>query len=312
MTPQAGDPLKLRTRDLQLLVAIDEHKSISSAAAALGLAQPAASRTLMELEQELSVHLFERDRSKGMSATPAGELVLARARAMLAECQLMVMELEAYRAGVGGHLRLGVIAFAPASMLERLVSTLTGDAHRMSVAITEGSTTQLLQALNLQQLDAVIARCSSAERTPGLVQEILFRQEACLLAHDECPLVGKERIRLADLGDHSWLLPPHGTPSRMFIDEAFAAASLPPPVPVVEAGSSRFIHLMIRANRRMLGIVPSDIGKDIERLGGVRSLAFPVRLKMPAVGLVYAARHRDMPSIRTLRTLARELIDKPL
>ena len=55
---------------------------------------------------------------------------------------------------------------------------------------------------------------------------MLFRQEACLLAHAQNPLVRKERIRLADLEGFVWLLPPQGTPSRMAINEAFAAAGL--------------------------------------------------------------------------------------
>ena len=104
---------KLRVRDLELLLAIHEHKSITSAALQLGLTQPAASRALREMEQLLRVHLFERDRIKGMSLTAAGELVLTRARALLADYRSMTMELDAYRAGTGGHLRLGVIQFVP-------------------------------------------------------------------------------------------------------------------------------------------------------------------------------------------------------
>ncbi|MEO8133877.1 MAG: LysR family transcriptional regulator [Betaproteobacteria bacterium] len=302
---------RLRMRDLQLLIAIDEHKSISSAAASLRLAQPAASRTLMEMEQTLRVHLFERDRGKGMSATSAGELVLARARAILADCRLMTMELEAHRSGIGGHLRLGVIPFAPGSMIQRLISVLIGAEHRMSVAVTEGSTTQLMHELQREKLDAIIARCSTAEIAPGLTQETLFRQEACLIAHKLSPLVRKEQIRLTDLADSTWLLPPRGTPTRLFIDEAFVAAGMLPPSPLVEAGSSRIIHLIIRANRHMLGVIPSDVGTDLQALGGVRSLPFPAPMKMPAVGLIYAKRHRETPAVSTLRLKARELSSKP-
>ena len=148
----------------------------------------------------------------------------------------------------------------------------------MSVSITEGSTTQLLDGLRMQELDAVIGRSSTAPIPAGLTQEKLFRQEACLLVHVQNPLVRKERIRLADLEGFDWLLPPEGTPSRVAINEAFAAARLAPPVATVEAGSTKIIHLMIGANSRMLGIVPSDVGHDIERLGGVRHLPFPCRL----------------------------------
>src|SRR6185295_11246773 len=97
-----------RPRDMELVLAIHEHRSITAAAALLGLTQPAASRALRDIEQLLRVHLFDRDRAKGMSATGAGELVLARARAMLADYRSLATELDAYRAGTGGRLRLGI------------------------------------------------------------------------------------------------------------------------------------------------------------------------------------------------------------
>jgi DNA-binding transcriptional LysR family regulator len=307
---QGGAVTRLRLRDMELLLAIHEHKSITSAALQQGLTQPAVSRALRDMEQLLRVHLFERDRIKGMSLTAAGELVLTRVRALLADYRSMTMELDAYRAGTGGHLRLGVIPFVPELLIENLLTELIGPRHRMSVSLTEGSTTQLLEGLRMQELDAVIGRCSTAPIPAGLTQEKLFRQEACLLAHAQNPLLRKERIRLADLGGFDWLLPPQGTPSRAAINEAFVAARLSPPIATVEAGSTKLIHLMIGANSRMLGIVPSDVGYDIQHLGGVRHLPFPVTLSMPPVGLVFATRHRDTPVVRNLRSNVRELLRK--
>ena len=301
---------KLRLRDMELLLAIHEHKSITAAAQQLGFTQPAVSRALKDMEQLLRVHLFERDRAKGMSLTAAGELVLTRARALLADYKSMTMELDAYRAGTGGHLRLGVIPFVSGLLIENLISELIGTKHSMTISLTEGSTTQLLEDLRMQKLDAVIGRCSKDPIPAGLTQETLFRQKACLLVHEQSPLVRKERVRLADLGGFSWLLPPQGTPSRTAINEAFAAARLSPPAATVEAWSTKIIHLMISANHRMLSIVPWDVGHDVQRLGGVRHLPFPVSLSMPPVGLVWATRHRDTPVVRNLRSKVRELLHK--
>lgn len=307
---RGGVLTKLRLRDMELLLAIHEHKSITTAAGKLGFTQPAASRALGAMEQLLRVHLFERDRAKGMSLTEAGELVLARVRALLADCRSLTLELDAYRAGIGGHLRLGVIPFVTGLLVESLISELIGAKLRMSVSVTEGSTTDLLEDLRLQKLDAVIGRCSTDPIPDGLTQEKLFRQEASLVAHPQNALVRRERVRLPDLEGSVWLLPPQGTPSRKAINEAFAAANLPLPVATVEAGSTKIIRLTIRANPRMLGIVPSDVGHDIQRLGGVRCLPFPVPLGMPPVGLFWATRHRDTPVVRNVRSSVRELVRK--
>lgn len=306
----AGALMKLRLRDMELLLSIHEHRSITLAAPKLGFTQPAASRALSEMEQLLRVHLFERDRVKGMRPTEAGQLVLARARALLADCKSMTMELDAYRAGTGGHLRLGVIQFVPGPLIGNLIAELTGEKHRMSVTLTEASTTQLIEDLRLEKLDAVIGRCSTEPIPAGLTQEKLFQQEACLVAHVQNALIKKKRLRLADLEGFTWLLPPQGTPSRIAINEAFTAAGVAHPVATIESGSSRIIHVAISGNKRMLGIVPSDIGHDIQSLGGVRRLPFPAALSMPPVGLVWATRHRDTPVIRNVRSNLRELVQK--
>ena len=299
---------RLRPRDMELVLEIHAHKSITAAAAKLGLTQPAASRALRDIEQLLRVHLFDRDRAKGMSLTGAGELVLARARAMLADYRSLAAELDAYRAGTGGRLRLGIIPFLSGPLIESLITELTGERQRMSVSVTEAPTTTLLEELRLQRLDAVIGRCSTAPLPPGLVQETLIRQEGCLLVHEQNPLVRSKRIKLADLGAFAWLLPPNGTPTRAAINAVFAKAKLPPPVATVEASSTKIIHLTLRANPRMLSVVPSDAGHDIEALGGVRRLPFPVPLDMPPVGLLSAARHRDTPVVRNLRITLREIV----
>lgn len=300
---------RLRIEDLELVLAIHEHKSITAAAAQLGHTQPAVSRALRDTEQLLRVHLFERDRARGMTLTAAGEIVLERARALVGDYRSLAADLDAWRGGRGGRLRLGVIPFVSAPLIERLIGKLTGDPLRMSVVVTEGSTTSLLDDLRAQKLDAVIARSTPDASASGLTQELLLKQEGCLVAHTQNPLLKSGgRIRLADVAPGLWLLPPAGTPTRAAIDAVFAKASLPPPQPSVEASSTKIIHLTLRANPRMLSIVPSDTGDDLQKQGGLRRLPFPVPLHMPQVGLVYAARHRDIPVVRNLRAVLHELL----
>jgi DNA-binding transcriptional LysR family regulator len=301
---------RLRLRDLALLLAIHEHRSITAAAARLGLTQPAVSRTLRDIEQILRVHVFERDRAKGMHLTAAGELVINRVRALIADCRSLTAELDAWRAGTGGHLRLGIIPFVSGPLIERLLAELTGERHRMSVSVREAPTTSLVEELRTERLDAVIGRCTVAPLPAGLAQEQLIRQEAWLVVPSRSPRAKGPRVKLATLDSLPWLLPPEGTPTRAAINDAFTAAKLAPPVPTVEAASIKIIHLALRANPRMASIVPSDAGEDLERFGDVRRLPFPLPLLMPPIGLITAARHRDTPVVRNLHSALREVIRK--
>ena len=178
----------------------------------------------------------------------------------------------------------------------------------MTVAMSEGPTSQLLGELQMQRFDALIGR-SSWERTgAGLTRETVMQQDACLLAHLQNARVRKRGFGLADLEGARWLLPPRGTPTRTTINVCFAAAGLEPPLATVEASSSQVIHHVLAAHPDMLSIVPSEIGHDVARLGRVRRHAFPVPLRMPAVGLVSATRHRDTPVVRNLRNAVRTAI----
>ena len=245
-----------------------------------------------------------------MHLTAVGELVLNRARALIADCHSLAGELAAYRAGTGGHLRLGIIPFVSGPLIESLIVELTGERLRMSVSLREGTTTSLVEELRLGRLDAVIGRCSEPPLPADLAQEMLLRQEGCLVVHALSALAKSHKIKLGSLGGFQWLLPPEGTPTRLAIHDAFSRAKIPLPAATIETSSIKVIHVALRANPRMVSIVPSDTGADIERLGGVRRLPFPVPLVMPPIGLIAAVRHRDTPVVRNLRSKLRELAAK--
>eukprot|EP01031_Cornospumella_fuschlensis_P006796 gene6796-8452_t len=68
-----------KSRHLRDFIAIAHSRSLRAAATSLGLTQPAISRSLQELEEELGVPLFERH-ARGVLLTPAGEKFLVRAQ----------------------------------------------------------------------------------------------------------------------------------------------------------------------------------------------------------------------------------------
>jgi DNA-binding transcriptional LysR family regulator len=78
--------MDLELRHLRIIQAVATAGSVTKAAAALGQAQPAVSAQLRRIERGLGGELFERGRN-GVSPTPLGELVLARARVLLPAVQ---------------------------------------------------------------------------------------------------------------------------------------------------------------------------------------------------------------------------------
>src|ERR1700736_3666308 len=75
---------RIKTRQIVLLVHLDEHRSVLRAAEAAHMTQPAASKMLGGLESALGVALFERD-ARGAAATSYGDILVPHARAVLAD-----------------------------------------------------------------------------------------------------------------------------------------------------------------------------------------------------------------------------------
>jgi DNA-binding transcriptional LysR family regulator len=146
----------MQLRQLQHLVALSEQGSFGRAAQAVHLSQPALSRSIDTLEDNLQARLV--DRAYGtVRFTQAGELVLARARELLADAQQIQRDVLQLEGLAIGSLAVGLGPFA-ASTLGRMALSLMAQRHpellmRMEVA----DTATLGERLHRRQLDLFIA-----------------------------------------------------------------------------------------------------------------------------------------------------------
>ena len=157
----------MQLRQLQHLVALAEQGSFGLAAQAVHLSQPALSRSIDTLEDSLQARLV--DRAYGtVRFTQAGELVLARARELLADAQQIQRDVLQLEGLAIGSLAVGLGPFA-ASTLGRMALSLMAQRHpqllmRMEVA----DTATLGERLHRRQLDLFIADTRDLKKQPGL------------------------------------------------------------------------------------------------------------------------------------------------
>ena len=97
----------MNLRQLRAFVLIAEHRSIRAAARALCVTQPAATRSLRELEQSLGAELVRRS-AKGVELTPYGEALHKRAVLILQEARRAQEDIDQMRDGEGGTLNLAL------------------------------------------------------------------------------------------------------------------------------------------------------------------------------------------------------------
>lgn len=293
--------LRLKLRHFSLLAEIDRQRSISRAAERLGLAQPTVTRTLSEIEEIFMAPLFVRSR-KGLEPTPAGKVVLARARLALANAAALEQDLAALRAGFQGTLRIGVIPFLSDHAHDALWACLLSLAPPVRCVLEESTTDRLLEAVRSGSLDCAICRVSVAGQGDGLVQERLYQQEPRLVVSGAiAPRLARRGLDWAAFASMRWILPPRHTPIGAMIQSIFASAAQPVPEPVLEAYAQKTLASVLRRTPDAITILPDDVAQEVAQASGARVLPQRLQWHLPPVGMV---RREDEPNAELIDRLA--------
>jgi DNA-binding transcriptional LysR family regulator len=189
---------------LAAFVAVAEAGTISAAAEKLHSSPSALSAAVTELERALQAQLLRRRKAKGVSLTPTGEAVLARARALLHQASELEADARGEERGVSGLVRLGCYPSLAPTVLPALISDFTGTHPDARVEVHENTQDQLSKGLDSEldlaivydiDLDPSWRSAPLAELTPRVVLPVDHR-----LAEVPGPL------DLADLRDDPMVL----------------------------------------------------------------------------------------------------------
>ncbi|MER5865797.1 LysR family transcriptional regulator [Kitasatospora sp. NPDC002040] len=237
--------MELELRHLRTVRAIAEAGSLTKAAVALSLAQPALSTQLKRIERLLGGALFERGRD-GVRPTPLGELVLNRARVLLPAAQLLQEEAVRFaNAPVGRpRFRLGA-THGPllGALVDRLVQEHPGAAVTTS---NSWSTREIIGQVAGGRLDfALVGVCG--ESLPDGAEQLAWRVVGTdpvfvMLAADH-PLAGAKELVLDELAGEQWTVAPG---EGCFADCFSAACSRAgfTPLSMYETDTASCVHLV--------------------------------------------------------------------
>jgi len=158
---------KMQLRQLQHLVALADQGSFGRAAQACHLSQPALSRSIDNLEEGLQARLI--DRAYGtVRFTQAGELVLARARELLADARQIERDVLQLEGLAIGSLAVGLGPFAAGTLGRMALSLMTQRHPKLQMRMEVADTAALCERLHRRQLDLFIADTRDLKKQPGL------------------------------------------------------------------------------------------------------------------------------------------------
>jgi DNA-binding transcriptional LysR family regulator len=289
-------------RHLEVLVAIADCGSIHKAAASLGLAQPAVSRVVGEVERDLGARLFERAAS-GSSLTRKGDAVVAHARHLLHGLQRLDELARSHPSAV----RFGCIPRAMHTLMPHVLELMRPGgpdalppACRLQV-VEEGSTV-LLDALQRARLDmAVMRHVGGADGiSPALHVDRLYEERPLVVAAPGHPLAARRQVPMAALLGQRWVLPAAETTTRAVLDRFYLEQGLAAIDPVLETRSFESCAALA-AESDLLSLIPESIARRHERAGLVCVLPVVPALPGTAVLLVCERQTVADPVLGALR-----------
>lgn len=210
----------MNLRDLEYLVALDEHRHFGRAATAAYVSQPTLSTQLKKLEAELGVDLIERG-SRQVLFTAVGERVVRRARRILAEADEIRSLAERAREPHRGSVRLGAFPTLAPYLLPHVVPGLRERFPDLELLLVEEKTEALLDQLGRGALDAALVALPVTDE--ALHVEPLFREDFLLATPAGHPLVDARPMVATDLGAEDLLLLADGHCLR---DQALAVCGI--------------------------------------------------------------------------------------
>ncbi|MEM9619238.1 MAG: LysR substrate-binding domain-containing protein [Pseudomonadota bacterium] len=190
------DSEALTLKQLRYLLALGEAKHYRRAAEICGISQPSLSAQIQNVEEALGVHLVERSRS-GVSLTPVGREVAARARRILDEVQSLTDFTAGAQRGLVGTIRLGAKPTLGPYLLPHVVARLHRQHPDLNLYVRESAPRELEHELSRGMHDVILAQLPVAGAE--LVTERLFREPLYLALAADHPLANEDILKPAQL-----------------------------------------------------------------------------------------------------------------
>lgn len=193
----------MNLKQLQHFVVLAETGNVRRASVRLNLTQPALSKSIRALEEELDVVLFER-LARGVRLTRTGEWLRSRSAALLADFRQVRTELELIRRHSDSTVRIAAGTVLCAALMPRCLGRLHEVAPHIRVTVEAGYWDQQQHMLLSGEIDFFVADSRELEDIIDFEITALPPEAICAYVRAGHPLAKRKKLRLADLHNHAY------------------------------------------------------------------------------------------------------------
>jgi DNA-binding transcriptional LysR family regulator len=185
-------------RQLRYFIALNEHRSLVRAADAMGITQPAFSRSIQGLEQEFGCVLVDRA-NKDLRPTPEGQVVLQHALSLVQGAALLSHEVTRMTKLDAGEVRFGSDAVAAVNLVPQAMARFITAYPKVRSALQVDNWERLGRSLNREEIEFFIADVRHFEAEPNFQTQALKPRRSVFFCRAGHPLLAKDSLSTNDL-----------------------------------------------------------------------------------------------------------------
>ena len=260
----------MKLHQIQALVAIAETGSVRAAARRLGLTQPALSKSLAALEEELSVPLVHRT-ARGATLTKFGQSIVTRGRGISQEIERLREEIEQMRGAARGGVTVAISPSPAQLLLPAVLRRFHREFPEIQVRVRESVYPDTVQLLREGLADFAVGAQPPSRKTATseFLTERLYENKLVVGCRHGHPKAGVRSLR--ELRDCEWLQ--HGSadgPGSLYAP-VFRENGLLVPTPLLVSDS--FISsLKLLESSDALCLLPARLVSHLARAGRLTAL----------------------------------------
>jgi DNA-binding transcriptional LysR family regulator len=285
----------MELNSLKAFIAVAESGSFTEASERLFLTQPAISKRIAALEEELGGALFDRIGRRSI-LTEAGAALLPKARAILRQVEESRRVVTDLSGKVAGDLHIGTSHHIGLHRLPEPLRQFSRDFPAVQLDIRFLDSEEACRGVESGSLELAIVTLPN-NPAPVLKLEPLWQDPLDLVCHRDHPLAKMKSVTIADLAKHPAILPGPGTFTRELIEAAFKGYRLQVSL------STNYLETnkMLIAVGLGWGILPASM---VEDGGDLRALDSPLKMSRD-LGLVSHTAHTPSNAARAMGELLR-------
>ncbi|MED3863620.1 LysR family transcriptional regulator [Priestia megaterium] len=190
-------------RELQHFMEVVNQKSFTKAAAAIHLSQPALSKIVKKLEEELGVDLFDRSTRK-LTLTDAGQIVYGQSQKLVSTLHELHALLDDLRNLPTGDIKVGIPPLVGTVVFPMIAKNFTSKHPQVKLELVELGAKRIVELVENEQVDLGIIVLPI--QNPLFHVYPFIEEEFNLYIHHEHPLAAKSIVALSELREEPFVL----------------------------------------------------------------------------------------------------------